>query len=172
VAWLGNAIAATFSLMTLDFDGFLSRSRASLEGLKWMFQGAWDSILSGFRLAMKVITGIWDKVAGSIGAGIDKISGAISWLGDKLGITVDAASGAAQQVNAASGTVASAQAGANPVNSQNTVNNSQSTAVSAPVSVTQHISTSDPKAAGEYAAAAVKREQRRAANNAQGAWNY
>jgi phage-related protein len=169
VAWLGNAIAAVFNLMTGDIDGFLSRSQASLEGLKQMFQGAWDYILNGFKIAMKVISGIWEGVSGAIGAGIDKIGGAISWLGDKLGLTSETAAGAVQQVNAASDTVAAAQAGANPVNSQSTVNNSESTTVSAPVQVTQHISTSDPKAAGDHAAAQIKREQQRATENYRGA---
>lgn len=170
VAWLGNAIAAVFNLMTGDFDGFLSRSQASLNGLKQMFQGAWDYILNGFKIAMKIISGIWDGVSGAIGSGINKIGGAINWLGESLGITSSTAASAAQTVSSASNTVASAQAGANPANSQSTVNNSQTATVTTPVNVTQHISTSDPKAAGEYAAAAVKREQQQATTNAQGAY--
>lgn len=171
VAWLGNAIAALFNLMTGDFDGFLSRSRASLEGLKQMFQGAWDYILSGFKIAMKVISSIWDGVSGAIGAGINKIGGAISWLGDKLGLTSEVATGAVQQVSTASNTVAAAQVGANPANRQgSTTNNSQhTTSVSSPVQVTQHISTSDPKAAADLSAQAIKREQQRAAANSGGA---
>lgn len=196
-SFLGNAFAAVFSLITGDFDGFLEHSLASVEGLMQMFAGAkdyiaslwailfgllgdgigvlvgrflsaWDAIKSGFAGAMDFISGLWASVSSAIGSGIDKISGALSWLGDKLGLTSETAAGAVQQVSAASGTVASAQVAAHPGNSQNSVNN-QNTSVNAPVRVTQHITTSDPKAAGAHAADGIKREQQRATQNYQGA---
>ncbi len=201
VAWLGNAIAAVFNLMTGDFDGFLSRSQASLEGLKQMFAGAvqyignlfavwfsvlgvdidalvlqftgaWDSIKKGFSGAMGFITKLWSTVSGSIGTGIDKITGALNWLGESLGITSSSAAGAVQTVTQASGMTAEAQSAAHPSNSQSVVNNSKTATVSSPVTVTQHISTSDPKGAAELSAQAIKREQRRAAANAGGAFAF
>ncbi|MBP6018800.1 MAG: hypothetical protein KA735_04860 [Burkholderiaceae bacterium] len=200
VAWLGNAIAAVFNFMTGDFDGFLSRSQASLEGLKQMFDGAveyiknlfiiwlgllgvdidaigkrftdtWDSVKNGFSAAMGVISSLWSSVSGTISKGLNAIGNTIGWVAEKLGLSSDAAASAVAKVDAAEATSpVSQQYGEGAAMAGGGSGGNRTSSQTNDIKVTQYITTSDPKAAGQYAADGVKREQQRATANAQGAF--
>lgn len=199
--WLGNSVAAVFKLMMGDFDGFLAHGLAAMEGLKQMFEGAseyiqaawailsgllgqgidavgdrfaavWESVKRGFAGAMDFISGLWTKVSGMIGAGIDRISGAIGWLGEKLGMTSEVASSASSHASQSAQGAFNAPAVGQSGSPEAGGNGERTTENKSTVQVTQHISTSDPKAAGEYAAQEIKRQQQRASANASGAFAY
>lgn len=141
LAWLVNAVAAAFALLTGDWEGFTKYGQAAMAGLLqyvtgiWeaiyavakvvfgalgidldgvaaAFSAAWDGLAAGFSAAINTVTDLWDGAMGVIMTGVDKVRGALNWIGKKLGLSSDSVVTVAQEAGNAADSAQRTAAGA------------------------------------------------------------